>query len=114
MLQDREGSWPDITKTKVISGHPNRKLTNIKSIHEKPRNTQKLITRETKQNMTRQKRTKRRRRTKEQIMKPGENTGCQRTVKKQMLHRLSRVTTKTDSWDAITKDASLSAVYKTP
>ena len=102
-LQDRDGSWPDITKTKVIPGHPNRKLTNIQSIHKKPRNTQKLITRETKQNMTRQKRTKRQRKTKEQGMKPGENTGCQRTVKKQMFQRLSRVTTKTDSRDAITK-----------
>ena len=51
-LQDSNGTWLHVRKPEIIPGHPDGEFADIKSIHKETKNTQKLILREAKTNMT--------------------------------------------------------------
>ena len=51
-FNDNNGTRPDITKTKIIAGIPNKIFTNIQHVHEDIGDNAELIRVKTKQNVT--------------------------------------------------------------
>ena len=86
----------------IIPGHPDGEFADIKSINKEARDTQKLILRETKPNMT-EDGTKGWRRKKEQRRQLRKDTISQRTREKQMVQSLQRVATKADRGNGVAK-----------
>ena len=101
-LQDCNGTRTNRTKTEIIPGHPDGEFADIKSINKEARDTQKLILRETKPNMT-EDGTKGWRRKKEQRRQLRKDTISQRTREKQMVQSVQRVATKADRGNGVAK-----------
>ena len=90
-------------EAEVITGPPNTRLTSVEKVHKDTRDDTQLVAREAKQDMANQERRRQRRCTKEKRLKPRQNADGERTVKKQMLQRLTGSRTKARQRNIVTK-----------